>query len=164
MFWCHIRNVSVVNLNKYLPSGMMTFQLKKLYLILRTEIVLCWGSKIIINFSNRQIPQPDPGILLHLRQSAYDNEEALKALKKALEGPSRISAILHIIVNNSINQGLRSATKYLLKVSNTITKTLKLDTRTVSSYVNFILFYWLWRSLNITIIYLDETYMWNNSF
>ena len=65
----------------------------------------------------------------------YGNEEALKAWKEALEGSSRISAILLIIMNNSINQGLRSATEYLLKV---ITKTLKLGTRTFSSRVDLI--------------------------
>ena len=64
----------------------------------------------------------------------YDNEVALKALKEALEGPSRTSAILHIIMNNLINQGLRSATEYLLRVNNK-------DTRLVSSRVDFILFY-----------------------
>ena len=75
---------------------------------MKIEIVLCWESKIIIDFSNRQIPEPDPGTLLQLRRSAYDNEEALKALKalkEALEGPSRTS--LHIVMNNSVDQGLR---------------------------------------------------------
>ena len=66
----------------------------------------------------------------------YDNEGALKALKKALVGPSRISAILHTAMNNSIDQDLRSANEYLLKV---IIKTLKLDNRAVSSRVDLIL-------------------------
>ena len=61
---------SVVDLYKYLSAGIMIFYLKKLYLILRTKIVLCWESKIIIKFSNRLIPEYDPGTLLHLRRSA----------------------------------------------------------------------------------------------
>ena len=70
LFWCLIVNVSIVNLNRYLSAGIMIFQLKKLYSILRTEILFCWESKIIINFSNKQIPEPDLGTLRYLRQRA----------------------------------------------------------------------------------------------
>ena len=103
---------------------------------MRAEIVLCWESKIIINFSNRQVPGSDPGTLLHLDGVLNDSEEALKALKEALEGPSRISAILHIIMNNSKFEDL-----LLNTCSKSIIKTLKLDTRTISARVDLILIY-----------------------
>ena len=41
--------------------------------------------------------------------------------------------------------------------SKSLTKTLKLDTRTVSSRVDLIWFHWLWHFFNIAIIYTDET-------
>ena len=90
-----------------------------------------------------------------------DNEEALKALKEALECLSRISAILNTIMNNSINQGLRIC-HWIPAQSHS--KTLKLDTRTVSCRVDLVLFDWLWRVFRIAITYTDETYMWNNWF
>ena len=92
--------------------------------------------------------EPDPGTLYVQDGVLYGNAETQKAWKEALKGSSRISAILHIIMNNSINKVCGSATEYLLKV---IIKTLKLDTRTVSSRVDFILFYWLWRFFNMAI-------------
>ena len=103
---------------------------------MRAEIVLCWESKIIINFSNRQVPGSDPGTLLHLDGVLHDSEEALKALKEALEDPSRISAILHTIMNNS-----KFADLPLITCSKSVIKTLKLDTRTVSARVDLISFY-----------------------
>ena len=41
--------------------------------------------------------------------------------------------------------------------SKSLTKILKLDTRTVSSRVDLIWFHWLWHFFNIAIIYTDET-------
>ena len=73
----------------------MIFQLKKLYLLLKIEIVLCWESKIIIDFSNGQIPESDPDTVLHLIRSDYDDEEALKALKEALESIQDLCRITH---------------------------------------------------------------------
>ena len=51
--------------------------------------------------------EPDPGTLYVQDGVLYGNPETQKAWKEALKGSSRISAILHIIMNNSINQGLR---------------------------------------------------------
>ena len=162
MFWCLIVNVSVVNLNRYLSAGIMIFQLKKLYLILRTEIVLCWKSKIIITFFQQTNTR------IWSRNFTTSKTEWSMAMRKHRKHWRKHWKVhpesLPYCILSWIIQLIRvcgSATEYLFE---SITKILKLDARTVSSRVDFVLFYWRWRFFNIAIIYTDEAFMWNNSF
>ena len=112
-------NVSV-NLNTYLSAGVTIFQFKKkktkkFILNLRTEIVLWWESKIIINFSNRQIPKSDPGTLLYLRRSALWHWKHWRKHWKVHPESPPYYILLWII---QLIRVCRSATEYLLKVNN----------------------------------------------
>ena len=130
---------------------------------MRTEIVLFWGSKIIINLSNRQTPEPDPGTLTSKTECSMAMRRHWKHGRKHWKvHPGSLPYYILLWVIQLI-RGCGSTTEYLLKVNNNYTQT-RHSYSPVSSHVDFILFYWPWRFFNIAIIYTDETYMWNNSF
>ena len=104
-FWYPIANVSVGNLNRYTSAGIIIFQLKIMYLILRTEIAFCWGSKRIINW---QIGETDPVTLLHLRWSALWQWGGIESIEGGVGRSIQNLCRVHIIMNNSINQALRT--------------------------------------------------------